>query len=149
MQSQWKQIGVEVRIRNEPARVFFGETLRYRKHQALAMFAWISAPENVPRSTLHSELIPSEENGWSGQNIAGYKNPEMDKLLDALELELDRAKRKPMWAELQRIYATDLPVIPLYFQADAYVLPKWLSGVRPTGHLNVSTLWVEEWQTQR
>ena len=149
LQSQWKQIEVEIKIRNEPARVYFGETLRYRKHKGLAMFAWISAPENVPRSTLHSEMIPTEENGWSGQNIASYKNPQMDELLDKIELELERDKRKPMWAEIQRIYATDLPVIPLYFQADAYVLPKWLNGVRPTGHLNVSTLWIEQWGMQK
>lgn len=145
LQSQWKQVGVEVKIRNEPARVFFGETLRYRKHKGLAMFAWVSSPENVPRTTLHSTMIPSEENGWSGQNIASYKNPEMDKLLDEVEQELDRAKRKPMWADIQRIYATDLPVIPLYFQAEAYVLPKWLSGVKPTGHQSLSTLWIEQW----
>ena len=148
LQSQWKQIGVEIRIRNEPARVYFGETLTQRKFKGLAMFAWISAPENVPRTTLHSEEIPTAENGWSGQNLTTYSNPEMDKILNAIELELDRDKRKKMWADIQRIYATDLPVIPLYFQANAYILPQWLVGVRPTGHLNPSSLWVEQWHSQ-
>ena len=27
LQSQWKQVGIDVRIRNEPARVFFGQTV--------------------------------------------------------------------------------------------------------------------------
>ena len=31
LQSQWRKIGVEIRIRNEPARVLFGETLRHRR----------------------------------------------------------------------------------------------------------------------
>ena len=146
LQSQWKALGIDVRIRNEPARVYFGETLNQRKFTGLAMFAWISSPENVPRSTLHSEEIPTADNGWSGQNYTGYRNPEMDKLLDAIEVELDRAKRKTLWAELQRIYATELPVIPLYFRANAYILPQWLDGVRPTGHQYPSTLWVEEWR---
>ena len=146
LQSQWKQVGVEARIRNEPARVYFGETLDQRKHKAMAMFAWISSPENVPRSTLHSEEIPTEANGWAGQNYPSYKNPEMDALIDALELELDFDKRKGMWAKLQQIYSEDLPVLPLYWRANAFILPDWLEGVRPTGHQYTTTLWVEEWR---
>ena len=147
LQSQWQQLGIDVRIRNQPARVFFGETLDRRLFTGLAMFAWLSAPENVPRTTLHSSEIPSEQNGWSGQNYTGYQNPVMDRLLDQLEAELDPVKRKPLWAELQRIYATDLPALPLYYRASAYILPKWLQGVRPTGHMSVSTLWIEAWHS--
>ncbi len=146
LQSQWKQVGIDVRIRNEPARVYFGETLSQRKHKGLAMFAWISSPENVPRTTLHSDEIPTEANGWSGQNYTAYSNPEMDDLLDRIERELDFDRRKALWARLQEIYAEDLPVLPLYWRANTYVLPKWLEGVRPTGHQYTSTLWVEEWR---
>ena len=146
LQNQWKQIGIEARIRNEPARVYFGETLDQRKHKALAMFAWSSSPENVPRSILHSEEIPTEANGWSGQNYTAYKNPEMDDLLDRTERELDFEKRKALWARIQQIYAEDLPVLPLYWRANTYVLPNWLGGVRPTGHQYTTTLWVEEWR---
>lgn len=146
LQSQWKQAGFDIRIRNEPARVYFGETLTKRRHKALAMFAWISSPENVPRSTLHSEEIPTAENGWSGQNYTGYKNPEMDALLDRIERELDPEARKALWARLQEIYTEDLPVLPLYWRANAFILPKWLQGVRPTGHQHTSTNWIEEWR---
>ncbi len=149
LQSQWKQVGIDARIRNEPARVFFGETVSKRKFTGAAMFAWLSAPENVPRTTLHSEQIPSEENAWGGQNYTGFANPEMDALIDAIEVELDRPKRKAMWSRLQRLYVEELPVIPLYWRAEAYVLPKWLSGVRPTGHQLTTTLWVEEWRDGR
>ncbi|MDH3664270.1 MAG: peptide ABC transporter substrate-binding protein [Alphaproteobacteria bacterium] len=148
LQSQWKRLGIEVTIKNEPARVFFGETVNKRKFTGLAMFAWISSPENVPRTTLHSEEIPSDENGWSGQNYTGYANPELDQLLDDLERELDREKRLPMWQEVQEIYATDLPAIPLYFRADSHVWPKWLKGVVPTGHQYSSALWVENWYAE-
>jgi peptide/nickel transport system substrate-binding protein len=147
LQSQWQRLGIDVRIRNEPARVFFGETTSKRRFGAMAMFAWISSPENVPRSTLHSEEIPTEANGWAGQNYTGYKNPEMDRLIDAIEIELDRAKREQMWHRLQEIYAQDLPALPLYFRANPHVWPLWLEGVTPTGHQNVSALWVEHWRT--
>ena len=147
LQSQWQRLGIDVRIRNEPARVFFGETTSKRKFSAMAMFAWISSPENVPRSTLHSEEIPSEANGWAGQNYTGYSNPEMDQLIDAIEIELDREKRRAMWRRLQEIYAQDLPALPLYFRANPHVWPLWLEGVTPTGHQNTSALWVEHWRT--
>ena len=146
LQSMWKAAGIDIRINNEPARVFFGETVTKRKFPAMAMFAWLSAPESVPRTTLHTDSIPTPENNWGGQNYTGYSNPKMDKLLEAIEVELDRDKRKTMWRELQHIYATDLPVLPLYFRADAYVLPKWLNGVTPTGHKYTTTLWVEDWE---
>ncbi|MCR9071177.1 MAG: peptide ABC transporter substrate-binding protein [Alphaproteobacteria bacterium] len=142
----WKRVGVETVIRNEPARVFFGETVSKRRFPGLAMFAWLSAPEHLPRTTLHSESIPSEANNWGGQNYTGYANPEMDRLIDAIEIELDRDKRADLWAEFQRLYATDLPVLPLYFRADAYILPAWLQGVRPTGHKYTTTNWIEGWR---
>ena len=96
LQSQWKAAGIDIDIRNEPARVFFGETVTKRKFPAMAMFAWISAPESVPRTTLHSEEIPTEANNWSGQNYTGFRNAELDELLEKIELELDRDKRKAM-----------------------------------------------------
>ncbi len=146
LQSQWQRLGIDVRIRNEPARVLFGETLTKRKFTGMAMFAWISSPENVPRTTLHCDEIPTEGNGWSGQNYTGFCDPEMDRLIDQIEVELDRDKRKAMWHRLQEIYAAQLPVLPLYFRSEPHIWPLWLEGVTPTGHQNPSTLWVEHWR---
>jgi peptide/nickel transport system substrate-binding protein len=146
LQSQWKAVGVDVRIRNEPARVFFGDTVTHRKFSAMAMFAWISAPENVPRSTFHSAEIPSAANGWSGQNEKGYRNAEMDQLIDEAEVELDRGKRRLIWHRIQEIFLTDLPEIPLFYRADPYIIPTWLEGIAPTGHQDPTSLWVETWR---
>lgn len=145
LQSQWRKVGIEVRIKNEPARVFFGETLRHRTFTGLAMYAWISSPENVPRSTLHSDEIPRAQNGWAGQNQPGFRNAEMDRLIDTVELELDREKRRPMWRRMQEIYIEELPVLPLYYRADPFILPKWLTGLKPTGHQYYTAYWVENW----
>ena len=149
LQSQWRQVGIDARIRNEPARVFFGETVAKRKFTGAAMFAWLSAPESVPRTTLRSDQIPSADNNWSGQNYTGFNDARMDDLIDRIEVELDRGARKVLWGRLQRLYAEELPVIPLYWRANAYILPKWLEGVRPTGHLGTTTLWIEEWRDSR
>ena len=43
---------------------------------------------------------------------------------------------------------SDLPVLPLYFRADPFIIPKWLKGIRPTGHQDPTTLWVEHWRAE-
>lgn len=144
LQSEWKKLGIAIRLHNEPARVLFGETLPHRRFQ-LALYAWISSPENVPRSILRSDEIPDAANGYAGQNTVGFRNAEADRLIDALEIELDPGKRKGLWAELQKLYAEELPSLPLFFRADAYILPKWLDGVRPTGNQYPTSLWVTDW----
>lgn len=146
IQAQWRAVGVEARIRNEPPRVFFGETMSRRRFNGAALYAWISSPENVPRSSLHSEEIPRAERNWSGQNYPGFRHAEMDQLLEALPQELDRERRRALWQRLQAIYAEELPALPLWFRQDAHLWPQWLEGVRPTGHLNPSSLWAEQWR---
>ena len=146
LQSMWQRVGIDVRIENEPARVFFGETLTKRRFTGMGMFAWISSPEIVPRSTLHSEEIPTEANGWSGQNYTSFANARMDELIDAIEITLDRDAREVLWHELQRLYATELPALPLYFRSDAHIWPRWLDGVEPAGHQAATSLGVESWR---
>jgi peptide/nickel transport system substrate-binding protein len=146
LQSQWKKIGIDITIKNEPARVFFGETVTKREFPAMAMYAWLSSPESVPRSMLHSAMIPTAENNWAGQNVMGFVNAEMDALIEQTETELDREIRRGLWRRMQQIYAGELPVLPLYFRAQAYILPPWLSGIEPTGHQASTTLWVERWR---
>lgn len=145
IQSQLRQVGVELRIKAEPPRIF-SEGLNRRAFSGLAMYAWVQSPEGVPRSTLHSQEIPSAENAWSGQNYPGYRSAEMDAALDASERELDADKRRLLFANIQRIHAEDLPVLPLFFRVDPFVIPKPLKGVVPTGTLNSSTLWIEQWR---
>jgi peptide/nickel transport system substrate-binding protein len=46
-------------------------------------------------------------------NGSGYSNPEMDKILEAAQVENDLAKRKALFADMQRLAMTDLPIIPI------------------------------------
>ena len=69
----------------------------------------------------------------------------MDQLIDSIEIELEKEKRKKLWGQLQRLYAERLPAIPLYFRANSFIVPKWLKGIKPTGHMFTSTNWVEHW----
>ena len=149
LQSYWRAVGIDIRIRNEPARVFFGRTVSERKFTGLAMFAWISSPESVPRTTLHSDHIPTANNNFAGQNYTGFRNSDMDYILETIETQLNRKKRLKLWHRLQTIYANELPVLPLYFRANSFIVPHWLQGVTPTGHQHPTTLWAEHWRANK
>ena len=148
IQSNLRDAGVDLRIRNEPARVYFGRTLQQRRYTGMAMFAWFSSPNNIPRSNMHSSMIPAEKNGWSGQNYTGYASSVMDEAIDKVEIECGEAEQAKWWRTIQTNYAENLPVLPLYFRSNAFIIPKWLSDITPTGHQYPSTLWIETWTAQ-
>jgi peptide/nickel transport system substrate-binding protein len=149
LQEEYKKLGVAVQIKNEPARVFFGETVRKGAFPHLAMFAWVSSPDSPPLSTMHSKNIPTAKNAFSGQNSGAYSNKEVDSALDKIFTEFDFNKRKALMATLQKRYAEDLPVIPLYLRSEIAVAPASLSGYEITGHQSYSTLSVENWDLSK
>lgn len=122
IQNQLKRVGVEITVKNEPARVFFAETTLKRQFD-MAMYAWVSNPDQSVRSTMHSSMIPSKQNSWSGQNQPGWRNAENDRLIDAFENEFDAAKRKDIMAQLLKLYTDDIPVLPLFYRANVIVAP--------------------------
>ena len=148
IQGQWKQLGIDLRIQNEAARVFFGQTTRERRFSGLALFAWSSAPENVPRSTLHTTEIPTAENNYAGQNYSTISIPELDAAIEAVEFGMSLEERLPHWEKIQQIYTEELPALPLFWRPNAHIHSLWLKGVRPTGHLEASTDWIEEWRRE-
>ncbi|MCS6837381.1 MAG: peptide ABC transporter substrate-binding protein [Bdellovibrionaceae bacterium] len=148
LQEQWKAVGIEVTIKNEPARVLFGDTTKKRQFTGMVMYAWVSVPENSPRSTLSCDAIPSEKNGWSGQNYPGYCNPEVDKIVEQLDREFDAQKRIQLAHKLLKYYTEDAFVIPLYYRADVAVIPKRLKGYDLTGHMYSETNFVENWRLE-
>ncbi len=145
LQDQWKKVGVHITIKNEQARVYFGETVRKSKFPGMAMFAWISSPENNPRSTFHSKSIPTKENGYSGQNSSRWSNKTVDDLIDKVDLEFNETKRIEMVHQILKAYTDEVPVIPLYYRADIAVTPKGMRGHKLNGHQFSSSNHAEFW----
>ncbi|SDR51879.1 peptide/nickel transport system substrate-binding protein [Rhizobiales bacterium GAS113] len=148
LQSDWKSACIEATIRNEPARTFFGETLKKRLYAGLAMYAWVTPVIESPRQTLASTSIPSEANGWAGSNSVGFVDQRFDELISRAETELDPEAQKRVWAQMQVIYASELPVLPLFFRAEPHVIPLWLKGYAATGHTTYAPDWAEFWSVE-
>jgi peptide/nickel transport system substrate-binding protein len=63
----------------------------------------------------NSSRIPTARD-LTGQDRARYRNADVDRWTEEGRHELDPAKRKAIYAKIQRQVATDLPVIPLWFE---------------------------------
>ncbi len=128
-----RQIGIDLRIDNRPASVLFGQVTRERTFPHLVMYAWSSGPTTHYQTIWKSTEIPTRENNFVGQNTPGYRNPEVDRLLDASLEEFDEAKRRDLLIKVQDLWAEDLPSIPLYFRIVLNVSQKGLQGYKPRG----------------
>lgn len=146
LQTQLKAVGIELVIKNQPARVMFGDTLRKRNFTGLVQFDGGDGIDAPPITMFSSAYIPSAENGFVGRNYGGYRNPAIDAALLAARSELDPALRKAKWKHLLDIYAEDQPDIPLYFAATAVITPKWLQNINRPGRIGYFTGWIEEWR---
>jgi peptide/nickel transport system substrate-binding protein len=145
LQSQWREIGVKVDIKNEPAKVFFGETLRHRKYDGMAMYSWTKDPVTVSDTLWRCDYIPSPANSYQGQNQPGFCMKEVDDLLLAASRELDPSKRAALGRRFEEIFAEELPALPLYFRVDVSLRNKALTNWKPTGTLQPVTWNAHEW----
>lgn len=63
----------------------------------------------VQRFYWSKNIVP----GVAFSNGSGYSNPEVDKLLEAAQSEIDPSKRAALFHDFQRIIMRDLPLLPL------------------------------------
>ena len=102
------KIGVDVVLRTSPD--FPTWARRVSSHQFEATFDsvwnWGDPVIGVHRTWVSSNIKPGVI--WS--NTQSYSNPRVDQLLEAAAKEMDLAKRKALYKEMQKIVVDDCPV---------------------------------------
>jgi peptide/nickel transport system substrate-binding protein len=147
MKEELRQVGIDLRIDNRPAAVFLGPILRQRQFPHLALYRSNFTPEAIPFQRFHSSQIPTAENNWSGDNRAGWRNAENDRIWEQLVVELDEARRLALLRRQQEIFAEDLPTLPLFFPLNLTTAHRRLAGIRPTGLAGSYLTWnIWEWR---
>ncbi len=128
-----RQVGIATRINNAPSNVVFSSDFSGRAYEGswtgFFMFAWLSSQA----SSLNAEgylcrSAPRPENNFQGQNYGGACSPEFDALRDQAVRELDFEKARPIYQEMQRIFAEEAISIPLFFRSTPYVVTKGLEN---------------------
>ena len=106
--------GIGWEIINYDAGELFQNRLPVMNFGPVALYASNTSPD--PSVTSHYDIdgIPSEANGFSGQNFMAYASIEASDLAAAIDREVDAAARLALVRQLSEILATDVPWIPLY-----------------------------------
>lgn len=124
LQAQWKAVGVQVNIQNYPSSVFFGADFLSKGESGkwdLAMYAWTANPIFEEGNLFKSEGVPTEANGYSGQNNSGWKNADYDKLQLQARTDFTPASRNKLFDQMQTIWAKEVPSLPLYYRVNPYI----------------------------
>ncbi len=138
--------GIDLTLENLPAGEYFADGPDgplFGRHFDLGSFAWLTGVE-PPCELYLSELIPSEENGWGGQNDPGFINEEYDaackRAIQSLPGTEDYIEGHK---EAQRIFSEQLPVVPLFLRLK-------LAAIRPevTGFIMDPTANSEMWNIE-
>jgi peptide/nickel transport system substrate-binding protein len=75
----------------------------------------------------------SIQKGVTYSNGSGYNNPEMDKILQAAQVENDPAKRRKLYEDMQRLIMTDLPNMGLVYIQWFTIHDKKVKNLNTTG----------------
>ena len=125
VQAQLGDLDLLVDVRGYEWATFYADVRR--GDFQLYSLAWVGVGDpDVYYRIFHSRMLPPE-----GNNRAAYVNPAMDALLEAARATLDRADRQRLYAEVQRLAAEDLPVIPLWWADNVVVKSRRLVGFVP------------------
>jgi peptide/nickel transport system substrate-binding protein len=123
--SQLDAQGVAATVTVLPA----GELLRDRiapREFELLLFAWDHGPDPDPYPAWHTSQI-----GTGGRNIAGFHDPDSDRLLEAARLTLDTVERRELYARFSERFAALAPAVVLAHPRRVYLQPPTLSTPDP------------------
>lgn len=110
LQEQWRRVGIELELRPLEFATLLSDAIR--GNFQLNLLRWVGANNDpdVFEFVFSSKRFPPD-----GANRGHYRNPQLDALADRIRQEPDRAKRKALCVEVQKILAEDLPILPLWF----------------------------------
>lgn len=125
MQQMLKQVGINVSIEQSEFGTFM-EAIGKGNFQLYSLSRNGVQDPDYLYNILYSKNTPPE-----GQNRGFYSNLHVDQLLLEGRGTFDRAKRKPVYDEVQKIVQQDLPYLSLYHQINAAVMRKNIDGYTP------------------
>ena len=108
-QNQWRNIGVLCQTQLFEWAVFLNDFVNPGDFDALVL-GW----GNMETRPDLFDLFHSTQTGPNQLNFVGYKNPQVDTLIEALRLEYDEPTRRKMARQLHRLLADEQPYTFLY-----------------------------------
>jgi ABC-type oligopeptide transport system substrate-binding subunit len=80
------------------------------------------------RDLFATSEIPTETR--AARNRSRYSNPELDQILAEAVNTYDHEKAKPLYAKAQDIVSRDVPIFPLWYQANMVIAKKSVGNIQ-------------------
>ncbi|MBY0555268.1 peptide ABC transporter substrate-binding protein [bacterium] len=125
---QFKSVGVECIIKNEPPRTLLGQSVPHGEFD-LAMYGQPIPADSSLTGYFSSKDIPTAKNSWAGGNSIRLNSKELDQLLNDFDKENNKQKRNAIVKKIENFLQKNYSMIPIYHRREAVVIPKGLSGV--------------------
>jgi peptide/nickel transport system substrate-binding protein len=135
IQNYLKNVGIPVAIETSELTTMLDQ-LRYGQFQ-MTYGQWVGGNQDpiFYHDLFATSEIPTQTR--AARNRSRYSNPELDKILDEAGNTYDHAKGAPLYAKAQEIIARDVPVFPLWYQANMVIAKKTVGNI----HVNASGDW--------
>ncbi|MCP4650947.1 MAG: peptide-binding protein [PVC group bacterium] len=124
IQKRLQKIGMKVKIKIIEWSAFINEFINKRKFEAV-LLGWSLALDPDLYDIWHSSKIPAP-----GFNFVGYKNEEVDKLIEKGRKSFDRAQRKEISNRLHEIIYDEQPYLFLYTPDSLPILSSRFQGIK-------------------
>jgi peptide/nickel transport system substrate-binding protein len=125
IQSRLKDLGIKVEIRTVEWAAFLKEFVDKGRFDALIL-GWTITQDPDIYDVWHSSRAQP-----GGLNFVGYKNAEMDELLERGRRLLDQKKRKPIYDRIQELLHQDQPYCFLYVPMALPMVHARVQGIEP------------------
>ena len=148
---EFKQIGVELKIQNQPSSVLLSGSWSAgdpRKRGTFDLDMYTTSPDIDPHNHIftrfHSSQIPSAANGGLGNNYLRLKSPEVDKAIEEGGATLDLEKRKAAYAKAIKAINDSYAIIFVYERASIDAFRTSVGGWQ--GNVWDNIIWnTQEW----
>lgn len=116
------------------------ENLRRKDFDAITL-AWTSAVEVDIYQIFHSSQTVE-----GGDNFVGYRNTELDRLIEEARAEVDEGRRMALWRQAERVLFEDQPYTFLFRRQTLAFIDSRIAGLQTTPlGLNLLFVPVEVW----
>ena len=128
IQNYLKNVGVPMSIETAELNTLFDE-LRRGNFQ-IFYGQWVGGNQDpiFLKDLFATSEIPTETR--ASRNRSRYSNKELDPLIDEAINTFDREKAKQLYTRIQEIVSHDLPIIPLWYQANIVIAQKNVGNIK-------------------